>query len=528
MKRAYSTKLYILTFFVVFVTAILLRVLPIQNNNFLFTMDQARDMLDIRNIVIGKHLTLVGPTTSINGVFLGPFWYYFNVLPFVLSKGHPVALVYWMIGLYLIAGFSLFRLVFKKNPLLALISSSIFLLAPAMFPPSQYSWSANPMPPFVLFFFLSFSDGIEKPNIKSFLLAGFLAGLCMQMEAAFGILLIPFGLFYLLIKRFKSKYLLALLGGFLPTLLPQIFFELKHHFLMTNTLINELTGKEHILGENLSLIKIIPSHLNSFLNFNNTLTDLPSIFMSLLLLISVIFLSFQSKKGHLDQTLSIFFNLSIFFLIFAFLVYLLYPHQLKGWFLLGLYVPYIFIYSVFLTQLTRVNYLLFLPVSLLLLTFFIATVLKQVQHIPKDINTHSTDPSYLSNELEAVNWVYQNAQGQGFKVYNYIPSVYDFPYQYLFWWYGTDKYGYQPSVITYKDNVPKYILNNDYFWTKKKEVTDSSPVFLIYEKDQTIDRLYSWLGNFTSFCPNKKLIYPWGTTVEKRYNCQNTPNLPKS
>ena len=65
--------------------------MPVLNYNFPFTMDQSRDMLDIRQIVVSLHPTLIGPTTSINGVFLGPFYYYFNVIPYFLSGGDPAS-----------------------------------------------------------------------------------------------------------------------------------------------------------------------------------------------------------------------------------------------------------------------------------------------------------------------------------------------------------------------------------------------------------------------------------------------------
>src|SRR3989344_2165305 len=92
-------------FIVIFIISLLLRFLTVLNYNFPFTMDQGRDMLDIRNVVNGLNPTLIGPTTSINGVYLGPFWYYFNVIPYLVGQGDPATLVYWMIAWYMLAGF---------------------------------------------------------------------------------------------------------------------------------------------------------------------------------------------------------------------------------------------------------------------------------------------------------------------------------------------------------------------------------------------------------------------------------------
>ncbi len=76
------------------------RYAQVANYNFPFTTDQARDMLDLRQLVVGLNPVLVGPTTSINGVFLGPSYYYFNVIPFFIGQGDPAFLVYWNIFLY--------------------------------------------------------------------------------------------------------------------------------------------------------------------------------------------------------------------------------------------------------------------------------------------------------------------------------------------------------------------------------------------------------------------------------------------
>src|SRR5689334_7908646 len=106
--------LYIAIFITIFLLSGYLMLAPILNYNFPFTMDQARDMIDIREIVVGKNLRMIGPTTSINGVYLGPFYYYFNTIPYILGNGNPSFLVYWNILFYLLAGLTLFLFNFKQ------------------------------------------------------------------------------------------------------------------------------------------------------------------------------------------------------------------------------------------------------------------------------------------------------------------------------------------------------------------------------------------------------------------------------
>src|SRR3989338_11444121 len=76
------------------------KLIVVNGYNFAFTMDQGRDMVDIRQMVVSLTPKLVGPTTSINGVLLGPFWYYFLLPPFLISGGNPQAIMNWQIIWY--------------------------------------------------------------------------------------------------------------------------------------------------------------------------------------------------------------------------------------------------------------------------------------------------------------------------------------------------------------------------------------------------------------------------------------------
>jgi len=50
----------------------------------------------------------------------------------------------------------------------------------------------------------------------------------------------------------------------------------------------------------------------------------------------------------------------------------------------------------------------------------------------------------LGGQLWAIDWIYNDAQGQEFNVDIYVPPVIPYAYDYLFKWYGRQKYGYEP------------------------------------------------------------------------------------
>lgn len=507
-------------FIVILLYSAFLSMYPISNYNFPFTMDQARDMLDIREIVVSLHPTLIGPTTSINGVYLGPFYYYFNVIPFLIGGGDPAALVYWNSIWYLVGAVALFHFNYKKNFWFGFFSSVLFLLCNEFFYSSRFFWSANPMPYVTAIYFLSLVYLTTKRDKKSGFIGGVISGLSMQVEAAFGVIFFPFLIVYSLIRRVNFKTIAFSFVGFLLTLVPQLLFELRHGFVMSKTFFKEISGESQILGEKISFIDAQISHFDQFLNYTNGIIKGPEYLTQVLMILALGYLILRFKT--LSKLNKEYFLSASLFVVFAFIFYSWYLHPLKGWYILGLRIPYIIILGLFFAELIKVRlFALKIAVAALLVfsTFNMTTV--QWRFVPEgDIANRSGDKSNLRNEIEAIDWVYQKAAGQGFKAYNYLPSVYDFPYQYLYWWHGTNKYGYQPETVTYMDNVPEYIKDNNKYYNKTKPAGEDPLVFLIYEKDESIERLHAWLGSYTKYCPLEKQEYPWGTTVEMRKLCR--------
>jgi len=176
--------------------------------------------------------------------------------------------------------------------------------------------------------------------------------------------------------------------------------------------------------------------------------------------------------------------------------------------------------SIFMSNLTKyyINIRPLIPVMILIMIFISAQ--KNLNYLNEIKDHPSDDPSNLRNQLEVIDLVYGQANNTGFKVYDYLPSVYDYPYQYLFWWSGTKKYHYQPKEIAYLPNQPPYIKDNETFWTKSKEVTQDGLTFLIVQDEsQSPERTTSWLSNFDSLCFVSAIDLPWRVRIETRQNC---------
>lgn len=478
-------------------------------------------MTDIRQMVVTHTPRLVGPTTSINGVLLGPFWYYFNLPPFLIFGGNPSAIVYWQIVWFQLACLLLYFVLRKKSSSLAFFASSLLLLSPVGFNTARYFWNANSMPIFTIIFFATILWSINSKSKYSSLLVGFVAGLSMQIEAAFGVLFFPFLILYQFLTKQKVKNILLSGIGFVMTLIPQAIFELRHSFVMTKVFISEFTGQGEMLGEKIGFSEKLAQrseHLIDIVRHTNHLPENLVFIFTALALVVVLYLLLSKKISKTSKELSV---ITVLFILFTVIFYLVFPQKLKIWYTLGFSIPVIFIDAIFLEFLIQSKNKIVKALSIIFISATIVFSLKAQNDYFKIMYRLSVNnPSNMQNEIAAVDWVYKEAVGQGFTLYSYLPSIYDFPYQHAFWWYGTQTYGYQPSDIAYLPNQPEYIPKGNVAWTKRRPSGENQLTFLIIEKDGELPvRAQAWLGNFSKRCLVKQHTFPWGTEVRMLMKC---------
>lgn len=67
-----------------------------------FSFDHGKDSLAVMHLAVTKSPVLIGPWTSIPGLYFGPTWYYLLAPAYLLGNFHPVAGVVMMVLLILI------------------------------------------------------------------------------------------------------------------------------------------------------------------------------------------------------------------------------------------------------------------------------------------------------------------------------------------------------------------------------------------------------------------------------------------
>ena len=225
----------------ILIVGIIFRLYITGNNNFIFNMDNARDMIDVREMVVLGDFRLIGPTTSIDGVYFGPFWYYMLPVPFLITGGDPYGSIILEIILWAIGGYFLLTLVLKYYGKLAFFAVSLIWLASNyIILGNQYAFNPNPvlfLTPVFIYCLLSY---IETGKLAFFLLTWFLAGAFFHFIVPVGIfmpLVIILSIFLTKKDLLKWQSLIFGLMVFALTFLPQIIFEIRHNFFMLNNLL---------------------------------------------------------------------------------------------------------------------------------------------------------------------------------------------------------------------------------------------------------------------------------------------------
>jgi 4-amino-4-deoxy-L-arabinose transferase-like glycosyltransferase len=205
-----------------------------------FLGDEGRDVLVAYQILHGN-LTLLGPTASVGGFFLGPIYYYF-MAPFLwLFNYDPVGPAI-MVALFGIATVWLVYKIGKEffGISVGLIAAVLYAISPLVVTYSRSSWNPNLMPFFSLLAVYFTYKAMEKKNVKLLILLGFIFGILMQLHYLslfLGVIVAAYILLFQFVylknnffKEIIKKYLLIFLG-FIIGWSPFLAFEIRHRFL---------------------------------------------------------------------------------------------------------------------------------------------------------------------------------------------------------------------------------------------------------------------------------------------------------
>src|SRR3989338_541358 len=103
-------------------------------------------MLDVREMIVLGNFRLIGSTTSIEGVYFGPFWYYLLSISFIITGGNPYGPILLEIFLWVVGGYFLLSLVLKYYGKLSFFAVALLWFASNFIVlGTQYAFNPNPV-----------------------------------------------------------------------------------------------------------------------------------------------------------------------------------------------------------------------------------------------------------------------------------------------------------------------------------------------------------------------------------------------
>ncbi|MBI3984991.1 MAG: glycosyltransferase family 39 protein [Candidatus Levybacteria bacterium] len=206
----------------------------ILNGDLSFSSDIARDFLLFGEIT-EKKIVLIGPKSSVMGLFHGPLWLYLNYPAYLIGNGNPLVVGVWWIILDVVFLVSIFVISKKLFDITTAYLATALIALYTSFHTATFFNPIGAMFTIPIFFF-TFIRYLQTGKPKYLIAHVFTLGLVIQFEMAIGIPLTILSFLYLFIRIIKStnkRHLLSFFVLLIP-LSNYILFDLRHDFLLTN------------------------------------------------------------------------------------------------------------------------------------------------------------------------------------------------------------------------------------------------------------------------------------------------------
>ena len=444
-------KLALLFVFLIFTLGFALRAQELVSHNFLFLLDQGRDMMAVKGILYDHHMTLIGPSTSLRGVFQGPLWYYLLAFSTVIFDGDPWGDIVLMVAisvLVLLVVYFWTKSLFGEKT--AIITLFLFTVSSEAIAAATYAWNPHPMWLLVIVYIFTFYSVIYKSKKFNILLWPII-GLMFHFQTALAVfILLATGIYCLIFQRkiFLNKNFTIGIFLFLCTFIPQILFDIRHDFLMSKSALSLFTGSEQglfVSGEKSGYVNLIKNHLSSlYENFRSSFINdgvakyIPNLFI-IVILSSILLIKKGSGFFLKKETEFILFIVKLLSIIIS--LTFVYPFPIRYWFLTGFQSFYLIFLGLLLSRFLDFRLgKVFVIVIFSVLTFYSIQRINVLYLNP--LNDGGAEK--IKGKLNAIDYVYQDAEGKPFGLLVFTPAVYTDAYDYLTFWYGKNKYGYIP------------------------------------------------------------------------------------
>lgn len=270
-----------------------------------FLGDEGRDVIIVRNLLVNADPILIGPGTSVGGMYLGPLYYYFMAPFLLLSNFSPVgpAVGVALLGIatiYLVylAGFEWF------SKTAGLISSALFAISPTVITFSHSSWNPNIMPFFALLsvyaIWKAYTSRVASREVGWWLIICAVSFAFVLQSHYLGLLLAPVIFIYWFLSKPKTyiPYTIYSILIFLFLMSPLLAFDIRHDWMNSRALYKFLTVRDETVAITpwTALPKIYPIYEQVVGSMLTAKDKLASVFVSIILLVYLFFTFVRNHK----------------------------------------------------------------------------------------------------------------------------------------------------------------------------------------------------------------------------------------
>jgi len=431
-------------------------------NRYLFEHDQEKAAEASWKIINEKKPVLIGQETSVGGLFVGPYLWWFQSVAMAIAGFNPLALVY----LGILVSFGTLVLLFYivqdiSSKWQALFSAFIYTISPKLLSIDLSSHQLTYVMSLVLLIYWLTIKIIYENKKKFTPLLFFLVGLTLHVHFAL-MLFIPTVIILFVIYRPKLTFKQYLYSTILfsSSLLTYILFETRHDFIISSNLLKFLQE-----GSDLSFTNAINT-INIYTNFliGNIFIN-TSINLIIFLVLAVLFISSFTK---IDLKFKI---VTLITLIFPLFIFLFFTGHIPDYYFLPT-APIFIIFSgfvVFALKKYRI-YVITALIALLISTNF--------SSLKKSLTTFLP----FSYKLQIIDQVIKDSNGQVFNVYYQMPIGLDKGYRYLFKWRKNEPQENANYLYILEFNIKETFSASNYYFTypnRNIKITHIGSVYII-------------------------------------------------
>ncbi len=391
---------------------------------FSFAHDQDLASWVVKDIVVNKHLRLIGQETSTQGIFIGGLWYYFLIPFYLLFNMNPLGSFYAsvLVGLItLISIYYIFLKVFDKKT--ALVGALIYSVSYYAVFNDRETVPTVPVFLWTVWFFYAIHLILKNKQKLAFIIIGILIGLIWHINFAL-ILLLPLIIAAIALNKKKLKIKPLVYGGLVAfvTNIPFMLFEARHGFSQLNAAYVSLTTDQN------AVLTATERFFRTLLLFSRNINRLVwgdidiSVYLLPFFLLSAGF--WLVYKGCLQKFMVILFSLWILIFIVFFS---LYSKPLSEYYLNGTIMVVIILLSLTISKLLSIKSTRYVAISILVFFTLI--------NIKRNIFFHPSGNGYLP-KIQLIKQITPDAAKAKYPcvAISYITDPgYEFGYRYIFW-----------------------------------------------------------------------------------------------